>query len=54
LIPVLNLGVKRFHDMNKPGRWAAMLVVPLFGWIMPILFKPSNHQAPLAGDAALS
>lgn len=54
LIPILNLGVKRFHDMNKPGRWAAMLLIPIFGWVMPLLFKSVNHQPAVDGMSALS
>ena len=44
MLPVLNLGVKRFHDMNKPSRWALMVLIPLFGWIMPALFKGENEN----------
>lgn len=44
LLPVLNLWVKRFHDMNKPARWAIMLVIPFFWWIMPALFKWENEN----------
>lgn len=53
LLPVLNLGVKRFHDMNKPARWAIMLVVPLFWWIMPALFKGENENNPYWPDPVL-
>ena len=53
LLPVLNLWVKRFHDMNKPARWAIMLVVPLFWWIMPALFKWENENNPYWPDPVL-
>jgi uncharacterized membrane protein YhaH (DUF805 family) len=46
MLPVLNLGVKRFHDMNKPGRWTIMVLIPLFGWIMPAFFKGENENNP--------
>ena len=46
MLPVLNLGVKRFRDMNKPTRWALMVLIPVFGWIMPGLFKAENLNNP--------
>jgi len=53
ILPVLHLGVKRFHDMNKPGRWAIMVLIPLFGWIMPALFKGENTDNPYGPDPVL-
>lgn len=53
MLPVLNLGVKRFHDMNKPSRWALMVLIPLFGWIMPALFKGENENNPYWPDPVL-
>jgi uncharacterized membrane protein YhaH (DUF805 family) len=53
MLPVLNLGVKRFHDMNKPSRWALMVLIPLFWWIMPGLFKGENENNPYWPDPVL-
>ncbi len=53
MVPVLNLGVKRFHDMNRPSRWAIMVLIPLFGWIMPALFKAENTDNPHGPDPVL-
>jgi uncharacterized membrane protein YhaH (DUF805 family) len=53
LLPVLNLWVKRFHDMNKPARWAIMLVIPFFWWIMPALFKWENENNTYWPDPVL-
>lgn len=52
-IPVLNLGIRRFRDMNKPTRYAAMLVIPFFGWIVPALFKWENTNNPHWPDPVL-
>ncbi len=53
LLPVLNLWIKRFHDMKKPGRWAIMVLIPLFWWIMPALFKGENENNPYWPDPVL-
>ena len=53
MLPVLNLGIKRFHDLNKPSRWALMVLIPLFGWIMPALFKGENENNPYWPDPVL-
>lgn len=52
-IPVLNLGIRRFRDMNKPTRYAAMLIIPIFGWIVPALFKWDNTNNPHWPDPVL-
>ena len=52
-IPVLNLGIRRFRDMNKPTRYATMLIIPIFGWIVPALFKWENTNNPHWPDPVL-
>jgi hypothetical protein len=39
--------------MNKPGRWAIMVLIPLFGWIMPALFKWENENNTYWPDPVL-
>ncbi len=43
-VPLINLATKRFHDLNKPGRWSVMLLIPFLGLIMPVLFKWVNEN----------
>lgn len=49
-VPLCNLAIKRFHDLNKPGRWSLMLLIPLFGLIMPVLFKGVNENNTYGPD----
>lgn len=53
LIPVINLGMRRFRDMNKPTRYAIMLIIPIFGWIVPALFMWNNTNNPHWPDPVL-
>lgn len=50
MIPLINLAVKRFHDLNKSGRWALSILLPLVGWIMPTLFKGVNEKNTYGPD----
>ncbi len=50
VIPLLNLAVKRFHDLNKPGRWSVSIIIPFVGWIMPALFKGVNENNTYGPD----
>ena len=49
-IPLINLAVRRFHDLNKSARWAASTLVPLIGWIMPALFAGVNDKNEYGPD----
>lgn len=53
MIPLVNLAIKRFHDMNKSGRWAASILIPFVGWIMPVLVKGNNENNPYGPDPLL-
>jgi uncharacterized membrane protein YhaH (DUF805 family) len=49
-VPLFNLAIKRFHDLNKPGRRSAMILIPFFGIIMPALFKGTEWVNPYGPD----
>ena len=49
-VPLLNLAAKRFHDLNKPSRWAATTILPFVGWIMPTLFTAENKDNAYGPD----
>ena len=53
-IPLINLAIRRFHDLNKSGRWAISVVVPLVGWIMPSLFQWVNENNTYGPDPLLT
>ena len=38
LIPGLAVGVRRLHDINKPGPWILIALVPIVGWILLIVW----------------
>lgn len=50
VVPLINLAVKRFHDLNKPARWALSVLVPFVGWVMPALFTGVNENNPHGPD----
>ena len=38
LIPSLAVGVRRLHDINRTGWWLLLWGVPVFGWIVTIVW----------------
>ena len=38
LIPALAVGVRRLHDINRTGWWLLLWPVPVFGWIVLIVW----------------
>ena len=38
LIPSLAVGARRLHDTNKSGWWQLIVLIPLVGWIILIVF----------------
>ena len=38
LIPSLALGARRLHDINRTGWWLLLWPVPVFGWIVLIVW----------------
>jgi uncharacterized membrane protein YhaH (DUF805 family) len=43
-IPLANLAIKRFHDLNRSGWWAMILLIPFVWLVMPVLFKWVNEN----------
>lgn len=52
IIPGFAAGSRRLHDTGKSGWWQLLLVIPIIGWIILILFliadseKGSNKYGP--------
>jgi uncharacterized membrane protein YhaH (DUF805 family) len=45
LIPSLAVSVRRLHDTNRAGWWIFIVLVPLVGWIILIVFQAQDSQA---------
>jgi uncharacterized membrane protein YhaH (DUF805 family) len=45
LIPSLAVSVRRLHDTNRVGWWIFIVLVPLVGWIILIVFQAQDSQA---------
>lgn len=52
-IPGLAVGVRRLHDIGKSGFWYFILLVPLVGWIVFIVFLATagSKEPNQYGDA---
>ena len=52
LLPSLGVGIRRLHDTNRTGWWYLLVVIPLIGWIVLIVFLAmasdpgSNNYGP--------
>jgi uncharacterized membrane protein YhaH (DUF805 family) len=60
LLPGLAVGVRRLHDTDRSGWWYLIIVIPLIGWIILIIFLASAGTSgvnrfgpPLGGTRAL-
>ena len=38
LIPSLAAGCRRLHDIDKSGWWQLLIIIPLIGWIILIIW----------------
>ena len=45
LIPSLAVGVRRLHDTGKSGWWLLLLLVPLLGVIVILIFMVTDSEA---------
>lgn len=47
LIPNLALGARRLHDINRTGWWQLLILVPVIGWILLLVWACSRgHDEP--------
>ena len=49
LLPAIAVGVRRLHDTNRSGWWMLLILIPLIGIIILIVFWVQDSQA---GDNA--
>lgn len=52
LIPSIGVGVRRLHDINKSGWWYLLILIPLVGAIILIVWfvKPSDNGENQYGE----
>ena len=52
LIPTLAIGARRMHDINRTGWWQLLLIIPLLGSIIMIIFwvQPTVHEGNRFGS----
>jgi len=43
-VPSIALGVRRLHDIGKPGWWFLIILIPLIGIIVLIVFFVTDSQ----------
>ncbi|MFN8662756.1 MAG: DUF805 domain-containing protein [Thermomicrobiales bacterium] len=42
LIPGLSVAVRRLHDTDRSGWWLLLVIIPIIGWIVLIVFLASS------------
>src|SRR5579859_7499999 len=45
LIPSIAVTTRRLHDTDRSGWWQLLLLLPLIGWIVLIVFEFQDSQA---------
>ena len=38
IIPGIMLQIRRFHDLNRRGWWVLLNLIPIFGWIIVLIW----------------
>ena len=44
-LPGLALGIRRLHDTDRSGWWTLLVLIPLVGWIVLIVFAAQKGTA---------
>lgn len=44
LVPTFALGARRLHDTNRSGWWQLLLIIPIVGWIILIVWWASRER----------
>ena len=55
IIPSIAVGVRRLHDTNRSGWWSLLVLVPLIGWIILIVWcaKSGDQEENRYGAAPI-
>jgi len=46
IYPTVAIAIKRFHDRNKSGWWALILLIPFFGMLWVLIAVGNNDYGP--------
>ncbi len=49
LIPTLAIGARRLHDIGKSGWWSLIVLIPIVGWIILIVWLATKTE-PVANQ----
>jgi uncharacterized membrane protein YhaH (DUF805 family) len=60
LLPSISVGVRRLHDLDRSGWWLLLMLLPIIGWIVLIVWNATKGTQgdnrfgpdPLRGDRA--
>jgi uncharacterized membrane protein YhaH (DUF805 family) len=52
LLPSLAVGTRRLHDTDRSGWWQLLVLVPLIGWIILIVFWAQESRANRYADSS--
>lgn len=44
LIPGIAVSVRRLHDIGKSGWWLLLILIPIIGWIVLLVFAVTDSQ----------
>jgi uncharacterized membrane protein YhaH (DUF805 family) len=56
ILPRLAVAIRRLHDIDRSGWWIFIVVIPVVGWIMLLIWycKKGDEHANRFGDPPLS
>ena len=44
IIPSIAVGVRRLHDTNHSGWWYLLIIIPIIGWIVILIWFCKNSD----------
>jgi uncharacterized membrane protein YhaH (DUF805 family) len=45
LLPSLGVGIRRLHDSGRSGWWTLLVLIPVIGWIILLIFLVADSTA---------
>ena len=44
IIPSIAVGIRRLHDTNHSGWWYLLIIIPIIGWIVILIWLCKNSD----------